>query len=95
MRKQKYLDDLMTEMSQIKEENNQIEININMFTQLYLKVEAENSILKAQIAELSHRLQFLKDIINCRNAATTTNDEQTIWSLLGVQNYSEFIHLFC
>ncbi|XP_009793689.1 bZIP transcription factor 44-like [Nicotiana tabacum] len=86
MRKQKYLDDLMAEMSQLKEENNQIVTNINMVDQLYLNVKAENSVLKAQMAELSHRLQSLKEIIDYKtsaNAATTTKETEDLWNYYG------------
>jgi len=67
MRKQKHLDDLMTQLSQLRKENNQIISSINLTTQHYHNVEAENSILRAQVAELSHRLQSLNDIISCLN----------------------------
>ncbi len=67
MRKQKHLDDLMTQLSQLRKENNQIISSMRLTTQHYHKVEAENSILRAQVAELSHRLQSLNEIINCLN----------------------------
>ncbi|KAJ8544782.1 hypothetical protein K7X08_017365 [Anisodus acutangulus] len=75
MKKHKYLDEQISRVDQIKKENNQIVTNINMVTQLYLNVEAENSVIKAQMAELSHRLQSLKEIINRMNS---TNDAATI-----------------
>lgn len=67
MRKQKHLDDLMTQLSQLRKENNQIISSMSLTTQHYHNVEAENSILRAQVAELSHRLQSLNEIINCLN----------------------------
>lgn len=63
MRKQKHLDDLMTQLSQLRKENNQIISGISITTQHYMSVEAENSVLSAQVAELSHRLQSLNEII--------------------------------
>ncbi|KAJ8550108.1 hypothetical protein K7X08_033815 [Anisodus acutangulus] len=69
MKKHKYLDELMAQVDLLKEENNQIVAKINMVTQLYLNVEAEKSVLIAQMAELSHRLQSLEEIINCKNSA--------------------------
>ncbi|KAJ8549168.1 hypothetical protein K7X08_032875 [Anisodus acutangulus] len=71
MRKQKHCDDLMAQVNQLKEENNQIVTNINTVTQLFLNVEAENSILRAQMAELNHRLQSLNEIINSMNSANS------------------------
>ncbi|XP_071697685.1 bZIP transcription factor 44-like [Rutidosis leptorrhynchoides] len=63
MRKQKHLDDLMTQLSQLRIDNNQVISSISMTTQHYINVESENSVLRAQVTELSHRLQSLNEII--------------------------------
>ncbi|PIN15794.1 hypothetical protein CDL12_11546 [Handroanthus impetiginosus] len=65
MRKQKHLDDLTAQVTHLRAENNHILTNINLVTQLYLNTESENSVLRAQISELNHRLLALNDIINC------------------------------
>ncbi|XP_071726058.1 bZIP transcription factor 44-like [Rutidosis leptorrhynchoides] len=62
MRKQKHLDDLMTQLSQLRDDNNRVMSSISMTTQHYINVEAENSVLRAQVNELSHRLQSLNEI---------------------------------
>lgn len=67
MRKQKHLDDLMAQVDQIKRENNQIVQTISLTNQQFVNVEAENSVLKAQMDELSQRLQSLNDILNYMN----------------------------
>lgn len=67
MRKQNHLDNLIAQQGQLRKENNNILSSMNVSTQLYLNVEAENSILRAQMAELGQRLQSLNDIINCVN----------------------------
>ncbi|KAG8478227.1 hypothetical protein CXB51_028163 [Gossypium anomalum] len=70
MRKQKHLDDLMGQVSQLAHENNQILANINITTQIYLNIEDENTVLRAQMAELSARLQSvneINDFINSNN----------------------------
>ncbi|KAL0432090.1 UNVERIFIED_CONTAM: bZIP transcription factor 44 [Sesamum radiatum] len=64
MRKQKHLDDLNAQVNQLRAENNHILSNINLVTQLCLNIESENSVLKAQMSELNHRLQALNNIIN-------------------------------
>ncbi|KAF8410559.1 hypothetical protein HHK36_003090 [Tetracentron sinense] len=64
MRKQKHLDDLMAQVAQLRKENNQILTNIKITTHHYLNIEAENSVLRAQMGELSHRLQSLNEILN-------------------------------
>ncbi|TMX05291.1 hypothetical protein EJD97_025136 [Solanum chilense] len=63
MRKQKHLDDLMSQVTTLRKENNQILTSMNVTTQHYLNVEAENSILRAQLSELSRRLESLNEII--------------------------------
>lgn len=67
MRKQKHIEDLMAQADQLKRENNQILQTTNVTTQQFVNVEAENSILKAQMNELSQRLQSLNDILNYIN----------------------------
>lgn len=64
MRKQKHLDDLTAEVAQMSKENHQIFNRLNVSTQHYVKVEAENSVLRAQMMELSQRLQALNEILN-------------------------------
>lgn len=71
MRKQKHLDDLTAQVSQLTKENNQIFTNLNMSSQLFLNVEAENLILRAQMEELSQRLASLDGIINYMNSTNS------------------------
>ncbi|KAL2892731.1 bZIP transcription factor 44 [Bienertia sinuspersici] len=73
MRKQKHLDDLMAQADQIKKENTQILQTINITTQQFVNVEAENSVLKAQMNELSQRLQSLNDILDYMNTLNHNN----------------------
>ncbi|KAF5753003.1 bZIP transcription factor family protein [Tripterygium wilfordii] len=68
-RKQKLVDDLMEQVGQLRQENNQILTTIDMTTQLYLNVEAENSVLRAQMAELTQRLQSLNEIMSSVNVS--------------------------
>ncbi|MCD7456742.1 hypothetical protein HAX54_032980 [Datura stramonium] len=84
MRKQKHLDDLMTQVATLRKENNQILTSMNVTTQHYLNVEAENSILRAQLGELNHRLESLDEIIafldannnnNCTNGLAMDHNE--------------------
>jgi len=69
MRKQKQVDDLMTFVAQIRKDNNQIMTTINLTTQHYINVEAENSILRAQVMELRQRLDSLNEILNYINTS--------------------------
>ncbi|KAK4276552.1 hypothetical protein QN277_014687 [Acacia crassicarpa] len=70
MRKQKQMDDLMGQVSELRKENSEILTSINITTQHFVRVEAENSVLRARMAELSHRLQSLNDILSYINTST-------------------------
>jgi hypothetical protein len=61
------MDDLMTQVTQLRKDNNQILSSINMTTQHSINIEAENSVLKAQMMELNQRLDSLNDIISLIN----------------------------
>ncbi|GMI96823.1 basic leucine-zipper 44 [Hibiscus trionum] len=67
MRKQKLLDDLTSQVAQLAKENNQILTSITFTTQHYLNMEAENSVLRAQIMELTQRLDSLNEILHYLN----------------------------
>ncbi|GLT41097.1 hypothetical protein SLA2020_151870 [Shorea laevis] len=69
MRRQKHLDDLVAQVSQLRKDNNQILSNINFTTQHYGNIEAENSILRAQVMELSQRLDSLNEILSFINTS--------------------------
>lgn len=77
MRKQKHLDDLMAMVGQLRKDNQQIVANLTVTTQHYAAVEAENSILKAQAAELSHRLQSLNEIVAFLNPSDGVLEDDT------------------
>ncbi|XAR73834.1 hypothetical protein NMG60_11007935 [Bertholletia excelsa] len=68
MRKQQRLDDLTAMAAQLKKENGYILSHLNLTNQMRLNVEAENSILRAQMAELTQRLNSLTEIIDCINS---------------------------
>ncbi|XP_057750980.1 bZIP transcription factor 44-like [Arachis stenosperma] len=72
MRKQQHLDSLISQTDELKKENSQISTSIGITTELYLNIESENAILRAQMAELSNRLHSLNDIINYINSVSST-----------------------
>lgn len=72
MRKQKHMDDLTAQISQLSKDNHQIMTRVSMTTQHYVSVEAENSVLRAQMGELSHRLESLNEIIAFLNMSNSS-----------------------
>ncbi|KAL2921642.1 bZIP transcription factor 44 [Bienertia sinuspersici] len=83
MRKQKHLDDLMAQVSNVRKTNNQLLNSINITNQQFVKVEAENSVLRAQMSELSSRLQSLNEIINALNSCTNNNSNHQNMGVYG------------
>ncbi|KAL6963833.1 hypothetical protein U1Q18_034838 [Sarracenia purpurea var. burkii] len=71
MRKQKHLDDLTAEVARLREENHRIIASIGVATRQYLNFDGENSVLRAQAAELSRRLESMNEIIAFVNAANS------------------------
>eukprot|EP00268_Persea_americana_P032281 TRINITY_DN3167_c0_g1_i1.p2 TRINITY_DN3167_c0_g1~~TRINITY_DN3167_c0_g1_i1.p2 ORF type:complete len:145 (-),score=37.78 TRINITY_DN3167_c0_g1_i1:693-1127(-) len=63
MKKQKHLDDLITQVTQLKTENSQIMSQIDNATQHYMKMDSENTILRTQVLELTDRLQSLNSVL--------------------------------
>ena len=63
MRKQKHLDDLTAEMIRLRETNGQIFASLRLATDQMMRIEGENSVLTAQVCELSRRLESLNGII--------------------------------
>jgi len=77
MKKQQHMEDLSNQIEQLKKENNQISTNVGVTTQMYLKVESENEILRVQMAELSNRLQSLNDIIHYIESSNNSLFQET------------------
>ncbi|KAL1554298.1 bZIP transcription factor 44-like [Salvia divinorum] len=63
LRKQKHMEELMAQVAELRRQNHQILTSLRATTQHHVAVESENAILRAQEAELSHRLQSLVEII--------------------------------
>lgn len=64
MRKQKHLDDLRTQVSQQRQQQGRLLAALNHATKQYVGVEAENSVLRTQMVELSSRLHSLNEILH-------------------------------
>ncbi|XP_072959067.1 bZIP transcription factor 53-like [Typha angustifolia] len=63
MRKQQHIDDLINQGAMLRKENSQMEVQLNLVTQQYLDVEKDNSILRAQVMELTERLKWLNSLL--------------------------------
>ncbi|XP_039069968.1 bZIP transcription factor 44-like [Hibiscus syriacus] len=70
IRKQQYLDELTAQVTQLSQDNNQILTSINFNTHHYMNIQAENSVLRARMMELSQRLDSLNRILSSLNTPT-------------------------
>lgn len=74
LRKQKHLDDLTAQITRLMNHKNQIVANMNAAANLCVSLETENSILRAQMTELTHRLQYLNDMVTFVESMTAGGD---------------------
>ncbi|XP_072998056.1 bZIP transcription factor 53-like [Typha latifolia] len=65
MKKQQHLDDLINLGAQLKTQNIQTEMKVNIITQQYHNLEKENNVMRAQVMELTDRLKSLNSILRC------------------------------
>ncbi|PUZ51174.1 hypothetical protein GQ55_6G157800 [Panicum hallii var. hallii] len=67
-RKQQHLDDLNSQVDQLRTTKQQLMTALNITTQNYAAAEAQNSVLRTQMMELESRLSALREIICFMNA---------------------------
>ncbi|XP_010531056.1 PREDICTED: bZIP transcription factor 2-like [Tarenaya hassleriana] len=77
MRKQKHMDDLTAQINQLTNENRQIMTSLDVTSRLYMTIQAENSVLNAQLSELNTRLRSLDDIIGFVTANTNSSSSSS------------------
>lgn len=80
-------EDFQIQVTELRKENNQILTTINITTQHFLNVEAENSVLRAQMAELKQRLDSLNEILNFINSSNGVFDNDGIDHQAGVDSF--------
>ncbi|KAJ9564512.1 hypothetical protein OSB04_000478 [Centaurea solstitialis] len=68
IRKKKHADDLTGQVSQLVSDNKYMAIYLNDTTRMLMELDSENSVLRAQLAELTHRFESLNEIINNFNS---------------------------
>ncbi|KAG8087154.1 hypothetical protein GUJ93_ZPchr0010g8403 [Zizania palustris] len=69
LRKQQHLDDMTSQVKQLETEKKQLITTLSMTTQSYAAVEAQNSVLRAQVIELDSRLCALREITIYRRSS--------------------------
>ncbi|KAG2254345.1 hypothetical protein Bca4012_057932 [Brassica carinata] len=63
MKKREHLDDLKAQLAQLRKANRQTAAELTVTTEHYVKIDAENSVMRARVTELNHRLSSLNQII--------------------------------
>ncbi|CAO2175675.1 unnamed protein product [Urochloa humidicola] len=77
-RKQQQLDDLNSQVDQLRTTKQQLITAVNITTQNYAAAEAQNSVLRTQMIELDSRLSALRDIICYMNAKLQVSNAAAI-----------------
>ncbi|CAM8941048.1 unnamed protein product [Rhodiola kirilowii] len=62
IRKQNHIEKLVDQVDQLKREQQQLKANLSLTRQLSMNIEAETSVIRAQMAELSYQLTSLNEI---------------------------------
>ncbi|XP_037440834.1 bZIP transcription factor 44-like [Triticum dicoccoides] len=70
VRKQQHLDDLSSQVDQLKNQSQQLSMVLGMTTQNLVALQAQNSVMQTQKMELESRLCALGEIICCMNSIT-------------------------
>ncbi|KQJ96266.1 bZIP transcription factor 44 [Brachypodium distachyon] len=71
LRKQQQLEELTTQVNQLRTEKQQLVTTLNLTVQSYAAAETQNSVLRSQAMELESRLRALREIIYYMNSAST------------------------
>jgi len=72
VRKQQHLDDLSSQVDQLKDKNQQLSMALSMTTQNLVAFQAQNSVMQTQKMELESRLCSLGEIFYCMNSISNT-----------------------
>ncbi|KAL6643368.1 hypothetical protein ACP70R_018971 [Stipagrostis hirtigluma subsp. patula] len=106
LRKQQHLDDLTSQVKQLKDQNKQLSMAVSITNKNLVAVQAQNSVLQTQKMELESRLGALTEILLYMNASTTntcaTTDPATMNNItpisacdvLGASTWSQPIDLY-
>ncbi|ONH94031.1 hypothetical protein PRUPE_8G267100 [Prunus persica] len=63
MKKQKQMDDLTSEITRLEMSNNQLLQGIEVKERGYAEIESRNNVMRAQVMELTDRLQSLNSVL--------------------------------
>lgn len=63
MKKQQYMDEMLKEVNELKSQNSGLSQKTDVVSQLYIGVESENNVLRAQVIELTDRLRSLNSVL--------------------------------
>lgn len=63
MRKQQHLDELVSQVAQLKGENGRIVKQTELVARQFAVVDGENAVLRAQVAELTERLRSMNSVL--------------------------------
>ncbi|CAA0843416.1 basic leucine-zipper 44 [Striga hermonthica] len=96
-RKQKHLDDLTAEVDRLRKDNGRISSSVDLTAQHCARVEAENSVIRAQMMELAQRLESLNEILSYMSSAGGVETAELqgfgegAWSMVGLNQLQPIV----
>lgn len=69
MRKRRHLDDLVRQAVELREANGQISAQVKLSAERCARVEAENRVIRARVAELAERLRSVSSLLQLAEVA--------------------------
>lgn len=78
VRKQQHLDDLSSQVDQLKNQKQQLGMALGVTTQNLVAVQTQNSVMQIQKLELESRLCALREITCCMNSIRNTTNPATM-----------------
>ncbi|KAG8049471.1 hypothetical protein GUJ93_ZPchr0009g1379 [Zizania palustris] len=73
MRKQQHLDELSSQVDQLRNQKQQLSMAMSLTTQNLVAVQAQNSVMQTQKTELESRLCALAEILMSMSSSTNTS----------------------
>ncbi|KAH0458798.1 hypothetical protein IEQ34_011612 [Dendrobium chrysotoxum] len=70
MRKQNHLNDLVSQVGKLREDNSRISAQVKLRSEWYAAVEAENRVMRTQVMELTERLRYVSSLLRFVQAAS-------------------------
>ncbi|CAN6204112.1 unnamed protein product [Urochloa humidicola] len=95
LRKQQHLDDLTSQVKQLKDQNKQLSMALSITSQNLVAVQAQNSVLQTQKMELDSRLGALTEILCYMNTSASASTNPAMVNNITSSNSYDLLGASC